>query len=222
MFPLRDDRPTYSPPVVTTLLIVACALVFFYELSLDEYSRDYFINLYGVVPARLRPTTLFTSMFLHAGWFHIIGNMLFLWAFGKSLEDAMGHTKFLAFYLICGVAAAVAHVAFNPYTTLPTVGASGAIAGVMGAYLVKFPRASIHTLVFLLFFVTITDIPAAFILIYWFITQLFSEYGSITQTQVTNGGVAYAAHIGGFVTGMILVQFMGVRARYLPRRNIYW
>ena len=222
MFPLRDDRPTYSPPVVTTLLIVACALVFFFELSLDDYSRDYFINLYGVVPAHLRPVTLFTSLFVHAGWAHIIGNMLFLWAFGKSLEDAMGHTKFLMFYLICGVAAGIAHVMFNLYTTLPTVGASGAIAGVMGAYLVKFPRARIHTLIFLLFFVTITDIPAAFILIYWFITQLFSEYGSITQTQVTGGGVAYAAHIGGFVTGMILVQFMGVRARYLPRRNIYW
>src|SRR5580692_11355483 len=222
MFPLRDDRPTFSPPVVTTLLIVACALVFFFELSLDGYSRDYFINLYGIVPARLRPITIFSSMFLHAGWLHIAGNMLFLWAFGKSLEDAMGHTKFLVFYLICGVAAGVAHVAFNHYTTLPTVGASGAIAGVMGAYLIKFPRARIHTLIFLIFFVTMADIPAAFILVYWFITQLFSEYGSITQTQVGSGGVAYAAHIGGFVTGMILVQLMGTRTRYFPRRDIYW
>lgn len=222
MFPLRDDRPTYSPPVVTTLLIIACALVFFFELSLDEYSRDYFINLYGVIPAHLRPVTLLTSMFLHGGWMHIIGNMLFLWAFGKSLEDAMGHTKFLMFYLICGVAAGIAHVALNPDTTLPTVGASGAIAGVMGAYLVKFPRARIHTLFFLFFFVTTTDVPAFLILIYWFATQLFSEYGTITQTQVVNGGVAYAAHIGGFVTGMILVQFMGVRTRYMPRRHIYW
>jgi membrane associated rhomboid family serine protease len=222
MFPLRDDRPTYTAPVVTTLLIVACALVFFYELSLDEYSRDYFITRYGLVPAHMRPVTLVTSMFLHGGWLHIIGNMLFLFAFGKSLEDAMGHSKFLAFYVICGVAAGIAHVALNLYTTLPTVGASGAIAGVMGAYLVKFPRARIHTLVFLFFFVTMADIPAAFILVYWFITQLFSEYGSITQTQVVNGGVAYAAHIGGFVTGMILVQFMGARTRYFPRRDIYW
>src|SRR5580698_6186999 len=173
MFPLRDDRPTYSPPVVTILLIVACALVFFFELSLDEYSRDYFINLYGVVPAHFRPATLFTSMFLHAGWAHIFGNMLFLWAFGKSLEDAMGHTKFLAFYLISGGAAGITHVAFNLNTTLPTVGASGAIAGVMGAYLVKFPRAKIHTLVFLFIFFTMVDIPAALILVYWFITQLF-------------------------------------------------
>jgi hypothetical protein len=222
MFPLRDDRPTYSAPIVTTLLIVACALVFFFELSLDEYSRDYFINIYGVVPAHLRPVTLLTSLFIHGGWSHIIGNMLFLWAFGKSLEDALGHTKFLMFYLIAGVAAGITHVVFNLYTTLPTVGASGAIAGVMGAYLVKFPRARIHTLVFLFFFVTMADIPAAFILLYWFVTQLFSEYGSITQTQVINGGVAYAAHIGGFITGMILVQVMGVRTRYFPRRDIYW
>jgi membrane associated rhomboid family serine protease len=222
MFPLRDDRPTYSPPVVTVLLIVACALVFFFELSLDGYSRDYFINLYGIVPAHFRPITLLTSMFLHGGWMHIIGNMLFLWAFGKSLEDAMGHTKFLAFYLICGVAAGIAHDAFNLYTTVPTVGASGAIAGVMGAYLIKFPRARIHTLFVLVVFFTVADVPAFLILIYWFFTQLLSEYGSIATTQVGNGGVAYAAHIGGFVTGMILVQFMGVRSRYVPRRDIYW
>jgi membrane associated rhomboid family serine protease len=222
MFPLRDDRPTYTAPIVTTLLIVACALVFFFELSLDDYSRDYFINRYGVVPAHLRPVTLLTSLFIHGGWSHIIGNMLFLWAFGKSLEDALGHTKFLGFYLISGAAAGITHVVFNMFTTLPTVGASGAIAGVMGAYLVKFPRAKIHTLIFLFIFFTMADIPAAFILVYWFVTQLFSEYGSITQTQVMNGGVAYAAHIGGFITGMILVQFMGARTRYFPRRDIYW
>lgn len=222
MFPLRDDRPTFSPPVVTTLLIVACALVFFFELSLDDYSRDYFINIYGLVPAHFRPATLVTSLFIHGGWMHIVGNMLFLWAFGKSLEDAMGHTKFLMFYFVCGIAAGITHVLFNLYTTLPTVGASGAIAGVMGAYLVKFPRARIHTLIILIIFFTTVDIPAFLILIYWFVTQLFSEYGNITQTQVMNGGVAYAAHIGGFVTGMILVQFMGVRTRYFPRRNVYW
>src|SRR5712671_8157857 len=102
MFPLRDDRPTYTAPIVTTLIIVACALVFLFELTLDEYSRNYFISLYGLVPIRLRLVTLVSSMFLHGGWSHIIGNMLFLWAFGKSLEDAMGHTKFLAFYLISG------------------------------------------------------------------------------------------------------------------------
>lgn len=222
MFPLRDDRPTYSPPIVTTLLIVACALVFFFELSLDEYSRNYFITLYGIVPVHLRPVTLITSMFLHGGWAHIIGNMLFLWAFGKSLEDAMGHTKFLAFYFICGIAAGITHVAFNSYSPMPTVGASGAIAGVMGAYLIKFPRARIHTLIFILFFLTTADIPAAFILVYWFLMQLFSGYGSIAHTNVTDAGVAWFAHVGGFVTGMILVNLMGTRTRYFPRRDIYW
>jgi membrane associated rhomboid family serine protease len=222
MFPLRDDRPTYTPPIVTTLLIVACTFVFLYELSLDDYSRDYFISRFALIPARLRPSTLVTSMFLHGGWSHIIGNMLFLWAFGKSLEDAMGHTKFLTFYLACGVVAGITQIFLSGYSTVPTLGASGAIAGVMGAYLIKFPRARIHTLIFLFIFITTADIPAAFILIYWFITQLFSEYGSITTTQVSSGGVAYAAHIGGFVTGMILVHFMGVRNRFVPRRDIYW
>jgi membrane associated rhomboid family serine protease len=222
MFPLRDDQPTYTPPVVTTLIIVACTLVFFYELTLDDYSRNYFIEVYGVVPAHLRPLTLFTSLFVHGGWAHIIGNMLFLWAFGKSLEDAMGHGKFLAFYLICGVVAGITHVFFNQGSSLPTVGASGAIAGVMGAYLIKFPRARIHTIVFLFIFLTTMDIPAVFILLYWFVTQLFSGYGSIAHTHVSDNGVAWFAHIGGFITGMILVQVMGTRSRYLPRRDVYW
>jgi membrane associated rhomboid family serine protease len=222
MFPLRDDRPTYSPPIVTTLLIVACALSFFFELSLDEYSRDYLINAYGLIPAHFRPFTLVTSMFLHGGWSHILGNMLFLWAFGRSLEDALGHSRFLVFYLVCGIAAGITHVFFNPYTTLPTIGASGAIAGVMGAYLIKFPHARIHTVIFLFVFFTTTEIPAFFILIYWFITQLISQYGSIVTTQASMGGVAYAAHIGGFVTGMVLIQFLSTRTRYFPRRDIYW
>ena len=222
MFPLRDDRPTYSPPIVTTLLIVACALVFFHELTLDEFSRNYFIDRYGVVPTHLNPLTLVTSMFLHGGWSHIIGNMLFLWAFGKSLEDAMGHTKFLSFYMVCGVTAGIVHVAFNGYSSMPTVGASGAIAGVMGAYLVKFPRARIHTLIFVLFFVTTTDIPAAFILVYWFIMQIFSGYGSIAHTHVTDTGVAWFAHIGGFLTGMLMIKLMGTQTRYYPRRDLYW
>ncbi len=202
MFPLRDDRPTYSAPVVTTLLIVACALVFFFELSLDEYSRDYFINQYGLVPSHMRPVTLISSMFLHGGWMHIIGNMLFLWAFGKSLEDAMGHTgKFLIFYVICGVAAGITHVFFSiPASRFRPSGPAARSRGVMGAYLVTFPRAKIHTLVFLFFFVTMADIPAAFILVYWFLTQLLSGYGSIAHTHVTEGGVAWFAHVGGFIT----------------------
>jgi membrane associated rhomboid family serine protease len=192
-------------------------------LTLDDYSRNYFITLYGVVPAHLRLDTLVTSMFLHGGWAHIIGNMLFLWAFGKSLEDAMGHSKFLVFYFACGIAAGIVHVIFNYDSRMPTVGASGAIAGVMGAYLIKFPRAQIKTLIFVFFFVTTVDIPAVGLLLYWFVVQLFSGYGSVAHAQVTDSGVAWFAHIGGFVTGMILVNVMGTRQRYFPRRrDIYW
>jgi membrane associated rhomboid family serine protease len=223
MFPLRDDRPTYSAPIVTTLLIVACTLVFFFELTLDEYTRNFFIDVYGLVPAHLRLSSLITSMFLHGGWMHIIGNMLFLWAFGKSLEDAMGHSKFLAFYLIGGIIAGLVQVFFNLGSSVPMVGASGAIAAVMGAYLIKFPRARIHTLIIVIFFFTTADIPAAFILIYWFAVQVFSGYGSIAHTTVMeNGGVAFFAHIGGFIAGIVLIQLMGTRNRYVPRRDIYW
>jgi membrane associated rhomboid family serine protease len=222
MFPLRDDRPTYTAPIVTTLIIIACTLVFLHELMLDEFSRDYFVSRYGAIPAHPRLVPLFTSMFLHGGWSHIIGNMLFLWAFGKSLEDAMGHGKFLAFYLSCGVIAAVVQTAANPYSRTPMVGASGAIAGVMGAYLLKFPRSNIRTLVFIFVFITTVDIPAAFILVYWFVMQLFSGYGSIARTQVMDTGVAWFAHIGGFLAGMALIKMMGTRQRYFPRRDIYW
>ncbi|HKD07340.1 MAG TPA: rhomboid family intramembrane serine protease [Bryobacteraceae bacterium] len=223
MFPLRDDRPTYTPPIVTTLLIVACSFVFLFELTLDDYSRNYFTTHYGLVPAHLRLETLVTSMFLHGGWSHIIGNMMFLWAFGKSLEDAMGHTKFLGFYFACGIIAGIVHVIFNYDSRMPTVGASGAIAGVMGGYLVKFPRANIRTLVFLFVFITTVDIPAVGLLLFWFVAQIFSGYGSIAHTNVTDSGVAWFAHIGGFISGMILIKTMGTRTRYFPQsRDIYW
>jgi membrane associated rhomboid family serine protease len=222
MFPLRDDRPTYTPPVVTTLLIVACACVFLHEITLDDFSRNYFVEKYAMVPAHFSPLTLVTSLFVHAGWMHIIGNMLFLWAFGKSLEDAMGHVKFFSFYMLCGVAAGIVHVFFNYYSRVPTVGASGAIAGVMGAYLIKFPRAWIHTLVFIVVFITTVDIPAWFFTIFWFVTQLFSGFGSIAQTQVSDGGTAWFAHIGGFLAGMVLVTIMGTRNRYVRRQENVW
>lgn len=222
MFPLRDDQPVSTPPIVTFLLIAACSLVFLHEKTLDDFSLNYFVAHYGMVPAQAHFSAFFTSLFVHAGWMHIIGNMLFLWAFGKSLEDAMGHWKFLGFYLLCGVAAGVVHVAFNFYSRVPAVGASGAIAGVMGAYLLKFPRAWIHTLVFILVFVTTTDVPAWFFVIFWFVTQLFNGYGSITQTQVTDGGTAWFAHIGGFLAGMLLITILGTRNRYHRRSADTW
>lgn len=223
MFPLRDDRPVSTPPLVTMLIIAACALVFFHEISLDDYSRNYFVAKYGMVPAHLTLETIVTSMFVHGGWMHIIGNMLFLWAFGKSLEDALGHVKFFTFYMLCGIAAGVVQVFFNLGSHVPTVGASGAIAGVMGAYLLKFPRAYIHTLIFIIVFVTTTEIPAWFFVIFWFVTQLFSGYGALTETQVSDGGTAWFAHIGGFLTGMLLVTIMGTRNRYVrPRQEHLW
>jgi membrane associated rhomboid family serine protease len=222
MFPLRDDQPKYSTPVICILLIVLNALVFLYEMQLDEYSRNFFIAQYGLVPDRLRPITLITSQFIHGGWLHIIGNMLFLWAFGKTLEDAMGGLKFVVFYLLCGVAAGLTQAYVNAGSHVPTVGASGAIAGVMGAYLMKFPRARIHAIVFIIVFITRIEIPAIFFIPYWFIMQLFNGVGSVGYSHVSEGGTAWFAHIGGFIAGMILVLVMGTQNRYLRRRDLQW
>jgi membrane associated rhomboid family serine protease len=172
---------------------------------------------YAVVPARLAPLTLLTSHLLPGGLTHIKGHNLILWAFGRSLEDAMGHGKFLSFYLLCGVIAGIAQLFFVSDPRIPTVGASGAIAGVMGAYLLRFPRAWIHTLVVVIVFITTVEIPAWFFTIFWFITQLFNGVGSIATTQVSGGGTAWFAHIGGFIAGMILVSVMGTRNRYVRR-----
>jgi membrane associated rhomboid family serine protease len=222
MFPLRDDQPKYSTPVVCILLITLNALVFLYEMQLDEYSRNFFIEHYGLIPDRLRPITLITSQFIHGGWLHIIGNMLFLWAFGKTLEDAMGGLKFLVFYLLCGVAAGLTQAYVNAGTHVPTVGASGAIAGVMGGYLLKFPRARIHTLLFIIVFITRVEIPAIFLIPYWFVMQLFNGVGSVGYSHVSEGGTAWFAHIGGFIAGMILVMVMGTQNPYARRRDLQW
>src|SRR5258705_9175966 len=141
MFPLRDTQPSYSKPVVTVLLIVINILVFLFEFSLDDYSRNAFISVYGLVPDHFQYSAILTSMFLHGGWMHVLGNMWFLWIFGDNIEDILGHGKYLGFYLLCGVAAAIAQTFMSPDSRVPMVGASGAIAGVMGAYMVKFPHA---------------------------------------------------------------------------------
>ena len=227
MFPLKDTQPSYSRPLVTIALIVANILIFLFEFALPDYSRHYLsrnvlIQLYGLVPDHFRVTTLLTSMFLHGSWMHVLGNMLYLWVFGNRLEDALGHAKFVLFYLLCGCAAGIAQVLSNPFSTLPMVGASGAIAGVMGAYLLKFPKARIYTLVFIFFFVTTFEIPAVILLGYWFIIQLFSGLGSIARTHLSEGGVAWFAHVGGFLTGMLLVKIMGTRDRYSRRRDSFY
>ena len=212
MIPLRSSEPHYTPATVTLLLIVANVLVFLYELSLGNgYQLNHFIATYGIVPDRLRLSSVITSMFIHGGFLHILGNMWFLWIFGRGVEDTLGHVKFLIFYFACGIAAAVVHIAVNANSPIPTVGASGAIAGVMGAYLVKFPRARVVTLVFIIFFITTLDIPAAFLLLYWFAIQFFSGVGSVGYSQASSGDVAWFAHIGGFLAGMGLILLMAPR-----------
>jgi membrane associated rhomboid family serine protease len=222
MFPLRDTQPSYSRPLITVLIIILNVVVFLHEFSLDEYSRNYFIAHYGLVPARFHFSAVLTSMFLHGGWMHIIGNMWFLWIFGDNVEDVFGHFKYLVFYLLCGIAAAFTQVVFSAGSRLPMVGASGAIAGVMGAYLIKFPRSRIVTLVFIFIFFTTIEVPAGLMLAYWFFIQFFSGIGTIGYSHVSQGGTAFFAHIGGFITGMILVGVMGTRQIYVRRRDVSW
>jgi membrane associated rhomboid family serine protease len=222
MFPLRDTQPSYSKPAVTVLLIVVNILVFLFEFSLDDYSRNAFIAMYGLVPDQFHFAGILTSMFLHGGWLHLLGNMWFLWIFGDNIEDILGHGKYLLFYLVCGTAAALTQVLFNADSRVPMVGASGAIAGVMGAYTVKFPRARILTLVPIFFFFTTIEVPAFLMLIYWFVIQLFNGVGSIGYSGVSEGGTAFLAHVGGFVAGIVLINLMGARQRYSRRRDLYW
>ncbi len=222
MIPLRDSQPSYSPPVITFLIIAANAAAFLYELSLDRFSLNYFLAAHGVVPARLEAASLLTSMFLHGGWLHFLGNMWFLWIYGDNVEDILGRAKFLAFYLLCGVAAGLAHVAANPDSRVPAIGASGAIAGVMGAYLIKFPHSRILTLVPVFFFLTTIEVPAVLILGYWFLIQFFSGVGSIGYSHLSQGGVAWFAHVGGFLAGMLLINLMRPRPPHRRRRDLYW
>jgi membrane associated rhomboid family serine protease len=208
--------------VVTIALIALNLLVFVFEFTLGPRTLNAFIEYYGLVPDHFQVSRIFTSMFLHGGWMHVLGNMWFLWIFGDNIEDLLGHGKYLAFYLLCGIVAALGQVIANPYSTAPMVGASGAIAGVMGAYLIKFPRARIVTLVFVLFFITTIEIPAPIMLAYWFVIQLFSGFGSIARTHLSEGGTAFFAHVAGFVAGIVLVKVMGASGRYNRQRDRYW
>jgi rhomboid family protein len=215
MIPLRSSERQYTAPTVTLIVILINVLVFLYELSLSRYGLTRFIGTYGIVPDRFHWYQLLTSMFIHGGFMHILGNMWFLWVFGRGIEDLLGHSRFLLFYLACGVAAGLIQMLVNYSSPVPTVGASGAIAGVMGGYLLKFPRARIVTLVVIVVFITTMDIPAAFLLLYWFAIQFFSGVGSIAESQAWQGSdVAYFAHIGGFLAGMGLILIMPTRQRY--------
>jgi membrane associated rhomboid family serine protease len=222
MFPLRDTQPSYSKPVVTILLIVVNILVFLFEFSLDPETQNAFIAAYGLIPDQFHFFNVITSMFLHGGWMHVLGNMWFLWIFGDNIEDILGHGKYILFYLLCGAVAALAQVAVSPNSRIPTVGASGAIAGIMGAYMIKFPHSRILSLVTIVFFFTTVEIPAWIMLIYWFVIQFFSGVGTLGASQSSQGGVAFFAHIGGFIAGIALISVMGPRQRLSSRGDLDW
>src|SRR5919201_4677253 len=195
MIPLRDVIPSRTFPYITITIIALNALAWLFEVALPPDALDEFLRIYGVVPANFTPPTLITSMFLHGSWMHIIGNMWYLWIFGDNVEDRLGHGRFIVFYLLCGIAAAIGQIAIDPHSTLPTIGASGAIAGVMGAYFVLYPHSKVLTLVPIVFFIQVIELPAIILLGFWFLMQLFSA-GSIAVTAATRtggGGVAFAA-----------------------------
>ncbi|MBZ5603204.1 MAG: rhomboid family intramembrane serine protease [Acidobacteriia bacterium] len=214
MIPLRSTERIYSPATVTASLIAVNVVIFLYQATLPANALDIFVRQWGIVPDHLFLPSLFTSMFLHGGWLHLLGNMLYLWVFGRNVEDLIGSGRFLLFYLLCGLASAVVHVIFNAYSRVPTIGASGAIAGVMGAYLVKFPKARIVTLVTVFLFITTMEIPAAFLLVFWFAIQFFSGFGSLGEADYSGGGTAWFAHIGGFLVGMLLIRMFPPRRRW--------
>jgi membrane associated rhomboid family serine protease len=205
MIPLRDTERSLSTPWVTIALIVINCLIFLYEISLPPAGLELFVRTFAVVPADLNPLTLLSSMFLHGGWMHLIGNMWFLWIFGDNVEDVLGRQNFILFYLGSGVAASIVHIALNANSPIPTLGASGAIAGVMGAYMLKFPKSRILTLLPLVIIFTTIEIPATIVLLYWFVIQLFSGTFSLGAASV-GGGTAWFAHVGGFLAGMLLIQ----------------
>src|SRR5437660_2279305 len=221
MFPIRDDQPSYSTPWVNYFIIGLNAVVFLFELSIQMqglHALDALVFQFGVVPQHFERAlagsaaypipgtllTILTSMFLHGGWLHIIFNMWFLWIFGDNIEDYLGHFTYLIFYLLCGTAAALTQIALAPNSIIPTIGASGAIPGVMGAYVLLYPRARVLTLVVLIVFFTFWWIPAWVFLGYWFLIEFLSGAAmSIAETSRSTGGVAFWAHVGGFVTGVL-------------------
>jgi membrane associated rhomboid family serine protease len=229
MIPLKDDIASGKFPIINTLLIAANALAFLFELSRGpELSQ--FILLTAAVPERVVSAgasgwmSILYSMFLHAGWAHFLGNMLYLYIFGDNVEDALGHFKYLAFYLLCGFGAAWAHILTDPGSAVPVVGASGAIAGVLGAYFLLFPRARVLTLVFFGFFVRIIKVPALAMIGFWAILQLVFGIGSLSQ-GAQGGGVAWFAHVGGFACGLALVLALGgwrKRQNYIAKRSGFW
>lgn len=217
MIPIKDRNPTHRFPIFTILIILVNIVVFLYEISLDGKGLESFFLTYGVVPFSLMeafgqglldPMAVFpllSSMFLHGGIFHLGGNMLYLWVFGDNIEDKLGHGRFLAFYLLCGLAATLLHIVIDPTSTVPTVGASGAISGVLGAYLLMFPKARVVTVIPIFFFLQVAELPALIVLGFWFVIQFFNGIASLGYETAGMGGVAWWAHIGGFIAGLLFV-----------------
>ena len=219
MIPLRDVIPSRTTPFITVGLIAANAVVFAYQFSLGR-GVEPFVLAFGLVPAHFAWANVFTSMFLHGGLLHFAGNMLYLWIFGDNVEDRMGHGRFLTFYLLCGVAAALAQTFTSPESVVPMVGASGAIAGVMGAYFLLYPRSRIVTLVPIFFFIQILEVPAIFFLGIWFLMQLLSGVGSIASAAgEPAGGIAFWAHVAGFAAG---IGTVGIFRRPERTRVEWW
>jgi membrane associated rhomboid family serine protease len=229
LVPLYDENKTRSRPIVTYWLIGINVVIFLYEISLPPQALEQFFFSWAMVPEQITASfqgelanpirawlTLITSQFLHGGFLHLGGNMLYLWVFGNNIEDTLGGKRYIIFYLACGVLAALTQWAFDPSSSVPTLGASGAIAGVMGAYILKFPRARIVTLVPIVFFFTTFRIPAIYLLGFWFIQQTFYGLVSIGEVDVGAGGVAYWAHAGGFVFGLILGPLLGLNLGNKP------
>jgi membrane associated rhomboid family serine protease len=220
MFPYKDDTPTQTFPFVTIGIITVNILAYLWEI-LSPVGERYIIDNYGAIPSgllsfektqALHPiATVFSSMFLHGGLLHVGGNMLYLWIFGDNIEDRLGHFRFLLFYLVSGVIASYAHAISSPSSTMPMIGASGAVSGVLGAYMLLFPHARVHTLLFFGFFIQVVKIPALIVIGFWAIIQLVN--GILSQGLLPQGGVAWFAHIGGFLTGLLTIKI------WLPKRR---
>jgi len=217
MFPIWDDTPTKKFPLITVILIALNSMIFLYQVSLGERFNEFIYSM-GLLPFEIThhidilPTgpspiylTIFSSMFMHGSVVHLLGNMLFLWIFGNNVEDYLGRKKFLFFYLICGISAAFTQILFNSDSTVPMVGASGAIAGVLGAYMVLYPRAKITTVIIIIFFIRLIKLPAIVVLGFWIVYQFLYGISSLAATT-GEGGVAWFAHIGGFICGIILIK----------------
>jgi membrane associated rhomboid family serine protease len=217
MIPIRDENPTRLTPYVTVLLIAANCLVFIYEMMLPPEQIEGFVRQFGAVPALVMSpvpldwVTLITSMFLHGGLLHLLGNMLYLWIFGNNIEDRLGHLGFIGFYLLGGIAAALTHILLQPDSMIPMVGASGAISAVLGAYMIVFPRARVVLLVWLFLFVRTIRVPAFLVLGLWFVMQISGVM------QQSNEGIAWYAHVGGFAAGIVLILASGKLRNKQPR-----